>query len=323
MDAATFTALVVFVAVALGTVAIVLVVEFIRGRLRARSVMRQLETLAETGGDPVASGLLKAPGAGEGFLAPLAARMPSLRDIAALLEQGRTRWSLTTFVILTFGLAAALGLMTLAAGANLVIAGIAALVGASVPYGIARRRATMRLRRFEEQLPDAIDLIGRAIRAGHPLSAGLKMVTEETSDPVADEFRRVFEQQRFGLPFEETMYDLADRVPIVDTRILVTAILVQREVGGNLAEVLDNLAYVIRERFKLRRQLRVITAQGRLSGYILALLPIAVGFAIFLLNRPYVMILFEHPTGRFFLTSAIVLQIMGYLWIRRIVDIEI
>lgn len=323
MDAATFTALVVFAAVALGTVSIVLVVEFIRGRLRARSVMRQLEVLGETGGDPLASGLLKAPAASEGFLGPLAARMPSLRDIAALLEQGRTRWSLTTFVILTFGLAAALGLMVLAAGGNLVVASIAALVGASLPYGIASRRATMRLRRFEEQLPDAIDLIGRAIRAGHPLSAGLKMVTEETGDPVADEFRRVFEQQRFGLPFEETMYDLADRVPIVDTRILVTAILVQREVGGNLAEVLDNLAYVIRERFKLRRQLRVITAQGRLSGYILALLPIAVGFAIFLLNRPYVMILFEHPTGRFFLTSAIVLQIMGYLWIRRIVDIEI
>jgi tight adherence protein B len=176
---------------------------------------------------------------------------------------------------------------------------------------------------FEEQLPEAIDLIGRAIRAGHPLSAGLKMVSDESRDPVKSEFRQLFEEQRFGLPFEDSMYGMADRVPIVDVRILITAILIQREVGGNLAEVLDNLSSVIRERFKIRRQLRVITAQGRLSGYILAALPIAVGLAIFLINRPYVMILFQHPVGKLLAVSAVFLQILGYLWIRKIVDIEI
>ena len=122
---------------------------------------------------------------------------------------------------------------------------------------------------------------------------------------------------------DETLYGLADRVPIVDTRILVTAMLVQREVGGNLAEILDNLSYVIRERFKIRRQLRVITAQGRLSGYILACLPLAVGLAIFLLNRSYIMELFTTTPGKFMAVSAVVLQAMGYLWIRKIVNIEI
>ncbi|HJS46861.1 MAG TPA: type II secretion system F family protein, partial [Gemmatimonadales bacterium] len=134
---------------------------------------------------------------------------------------------------------------------------------------------------------------------------------------------RVFEEQRFGLNFDETMFGLADRVPLVDTRILVTAVLVQREVGGNLAEILDNLSYVIRERFKIRRQLRVITAQGRLSGYILACLPIAVGLAVFFLNRSYIMELFTNDAGKVMMVAAIFFQICGFLWIRKIVNIEI
>ena len=126
---------------------------------------------------------------------------------------------------------------------------------------------------FEEMLPEAIDLLGRAIRAGHPLSAGLKMVADETTEPIASEFRRTFEEQRFGLPFEDALLAMADRVSLIDVRILTTAILIQREVGGNLAEVLDNLANVIRVRFTIRRQLRVYTAQGRFSGYVLAAAP--------------------------------------------------
>jgi tight adherence protein B len=188
---------------------------------------------------------------------------------------------------------------------------------------LVKRRSTLRLRRFEEQLPGAIDLMGRAIRAGHPLSAGLQMVADESIDPVAGEFRQVFEEQRFGLPFDDSMYGIADRVPLVDVRILITAILIQREVGGNLAEVLDNLAEVIRERFKIRRQLRVITAQGRMSGYVLAVMPIAVGLAIMIINPPYVKILFYHPIGKLLTLTAVILQILGYLWIRKIVDIEI
>jgi tight adherence protein B len=179
------------------------------------------------------------------------------------------------------------------------------------------------MNKFEEQLPEAIDLMTRAIRAGHPLGSGLQMVADESQDPIASEFRRVFEEQRFGLPFDDALYGLADRVPIIDTRIMVTAMLVQREVGGNLAEVLSNMAHVIRERFKIRRQLRVITAQGRLSGYVLAALPIFVGITIYMINPDYVKLLFTHPMGKIFLVFGVIFQVLGFLWIRKIVDIEI
>jgi tight adherence protein B len=179
------------------------------------------------------------------------------------------------------------------------------------------------MHKFEEQLPEAIDLLGRAIRAGHPLSSGLDMVARETAKPVAEEFQRTFEEQRFGLPLEDSLLAMADRVTLVDVRILVTAILIQRNVGGNLAEILDNIAYTIRERFKIRRQLRVYTAQGRMAGYVLAVLPITVGTIIFFLNPDYMMTLFRDPIGKLAVYSAAILQTSGYLWIRKIVNIEI
>jgi Flp pilus assembly protein TadB len=149
------------------------------------------------------------------------------------------------------------------------------------------------------------------------------MVADEAGEPVASEFRRTHEEHRFGLAFEDAMLAMADRVRIVDVRILVTAILIQREVGGNLAEVLDNLASVIRARFNIRRQLRVYTAQGRFSGYVLAVLPIAVGGAIYSLNPPYIKLLFTDPIGKLMVIVAVVFQIIGFLWIRKIVNIEI
>jgi tight adherence protein B len=243
--------------------------------------------------------------------------------VGHLLERGKTKWSITTFFFLTIGLGVGSGLGMYSLFRFLPVALIAAAIGASVPFIIVKRRATMRMRRFEERMPDAIDLIGRAIRAGHPLSAGIKMVADEGPEPVNEEFARMFEEQRFGLAFDDSMFGLVDRVPLVDVRIFATAILVQREVGGNLAEILDNLAYVIRERFKIRRQLRVITAQGRMSGYVLAVMPVAVGCAIYLLNRSYMELLFTHPIGKIMLVAAIMLQMMGYFWIRRIVDIDI
>jgi tight adherence protein B len=323
MDQTLLTAMLVFAAVAFGTVSVVFLGEFLRNRLRARNVVKQLQRFAEDTLDDDGRELFRRSKEHQGALDPVLHRIPSLQDVAILLDRGRTPWSLSTFFLLTLGLALGFGLATFLLTHFLPGAVVAAAIGALLPYFYVKRRASKRLGKFEEQLPDAIDLIGRAIRAGHPLSAGFKMVADEAKDPVAEEFRRVFEEQRFGLDFSETMFGLADRVPLVDTRILVTAVLVQREVGGNLAEILDNLAYVIRERFKIRRQLRVITAQGRLSGYILACLPIAVGLAIFFLNRSYIMELFTEEVGKFMLVAAIVLQISGYLWIRKIVNIEI
>jgi tight adherence protein B len=221
------------------------------------------------------------------------------------------------------GLPIGLGLAMLALTRLWPAALIAALLGAMLPYAVVRRRRTKRLYAFEEHLPEAIDLLSRAIRAGHPLTSGLKMVADETKEPISGEFRRTHEENRFGLPFEDALLAMADRVSIIDMRILTTAILIQREVGGNLAEVLDNLANVIRVRFTIRRQLRVYTAQGRFSGYVLAALPIAVGFAIYSLNPPYITLLFTDPMGKLLVLMAVIFQIVGFLWIRKIVNIEI
>jgi tight adherence protein B len=151
----------------------------------------------------------------------------------------------------------------------------------------------------------------------------MKMVADEAPEPNASEFRTVFEEQRFGLPFEDALIAMADRIDLVDVRIFVTAVLIQREVGGNLAEILDKIAQTVRARFTILRQLRVYTAQGRLSGYVLAALPIVMAIAIYFLDREYIMLLYTETMGRYLVIAAVIMQIIGYLWIRKIVDIEI
>jgi tight adherence protein B len=194
--------------------------------------------------------------------------------------------------------------------------------GAWLPRFHVNRKAVKRTAALEAQLPGAIDHLTRAVRAGHPLSAGLKMLAEESPEPVASEFRAVFEEQRFGLPFEDALLGLGDRINLPDVRILITAILVQREVGGNLAETLENVGSTMRARTTIRRQVKVYTVQGRMSGYILAALPILVGLFIFLVNRDYINILFTHPIGKALLGLAMFLQLVGFLWIRKIVAVE-
>ncbi len=314
----------IFGAVALATIATALVIEWALGMRQRRVVVRQLDALSASTSS-VSAALLRDvdPAAAGRWIEAMALRVPHVRGLASLLDRAGVSWTAQSFLVTSLGLAASAGL-----GMLLVFpiapAVIGAAVGAgSIPYAYVRHRARKRLEAFEEQLPEAIDLIGRAMRAGHPLSAGLKMVGDEGQEPLAGQFRRVFEEQRFGMPFDDALMGLVDRVPLTDVRILVTAILVQREVGGNLAEVLDKIAYVIRERFMIKRQIRVYTAQGRFSGIVLSLLPIGVGSALFFINREYVVTLFVDPVARYFLVFAVILQVLGYLWIRKIVDIEI
>jgi tight adherence protein B len=312
-----------FLTVALGTVALILVVEWVQARRRQRDVLRQLRAFTQGDLDTDAGLLRSSGGKAPSWLEPLAARVPALGDLQLMIEQAGLSMSLARFILLTVGMTLAFGLGTL----MLTLywpAAVAAAVGAGLlPYFYVRRKRKKRLYAFEEALPEAIDLLGRAIRAGHPLSAGLKMVAEETRDPIAAEFRRTQEENRFGLPFDDAILAMADRVNIVDVRILVTASLIQREVGGNLAEVLDNLSGVIRARFTIRRQLQVYTAQGRFSGYVLGVLPIATGGGIYALNPSYMRLLFTDPIGKLMLVTAVIFQIIGFLWIRKIVDIEI
>lgn len=258
----------------------------------------------------------------EGFLAVLAERVPQLWDLNHLLMQSGLGWTLGGLAIRTVFSATLPALVLYLVLGSPVIAALAFVAGGYLPFFYVRWRKGRRIRQLESQLPDAIDLIARAVRAGHPLSAGLGMAAEEAPDPLASEFRITFEEQRFGLPFEEALLGLGDRVEVVDIRILITAILVQREVGGNLSEILEKIAETMRARFTLKRQVRVYTAQGRMSGYTLAALPILVGLAISLINPAYMQTLFNEPIGRAMLGGAAILQGMGFLWIRKIVNIR-
>jgi len=316
-------AVLIFLAVAFGTLSLALLVDIVQERRRR---LDALEALRDFTNDPQGEGpgLLRGlEGQVPRWLAPIASRVPAFEDARLMLEQAGSKLTLARFFVISVGLSLALGLGLLVLTLMWPVGIAAAATGALLPYLVFRHKRNRRFYKFEELLPEAIDMLGRAIRAGHPLSSGLKMVSDEASEPIAGEFRRTHEEHRFGLAFEDAMLAMADRVRIVDVRILVTAILIQREVGGNLAEVLDNLASVIRARFTIRRQLRVYTAQGRFSGYVLAVLPIAVGAAIYSLNPPYIRLLFTDPLGKLLVITAVIFQIIGFLWIRKIVNIDI
>jgi len=200
---------------------------------------------------------------------------------------------------------------------------IAATGAACLPYLYLLRKKKKRIEAFEAGFAEAIDLLARAIRAGHAFSTGFQMIGEECPDPVGEEFRRCFEEQKFGLPLKDSMLNLMERIELLDLRIFVTAVLIQREVGGNLAEILDKIAYTIRERFKILRQVRVYTAQGRLTGYLLAALPIVLGMIIFAMNQEYMKILFERQVGRVMIAAAAVMQVTGFFIIRKIIHIKV
>jgi tight adherence protein B len=220
----------------------------------------------------------------------------------------------------TCGLAVAL-LASLVLPTTLVL--IAFVIAALVPFGIVSFWRARRFQRFERQFPDAIDLLARAVRAGHAFTTSLEFMSTEMPEPISGEFRKLFEEQRFGLPLREALLNLAERIPLVDVKFFITAVLLQRDTGGNLTEILDKLSYVIRERFKLLRQVKTYTAQGRLTCGILMVVPPAIAVVMNAINPAFMKPLYNDPVGHFFLATAIVLQILGFLIIRRIIHIQV
>jgi tight adherence protein B len=201
-------------------------------------------------------------------------------------------------------------------------AAIGAAIGSSFPYGYVRYQRNRRMQRFEEQFPEAIELIARTLRAGHAFTTGLELAGEELPDPVGTEFKLLYDLQMFGQPLPDALKAFAARIPLIDARFFVTAVLTQREAGGNLAEVLDNLAAVIRERFRVKRQVRVLSAHGRITGLVLSLLPPVLAFLIFAKVPSQMMILVNDPIGPSLIIAAVTLQIIGMLAIRKLVKIE-
>lgn len=204
-----------------------------------------------------------------------------------------------------------------------LIAILSALAGAAIPITVVAIVRARRLRRFEQRFPEALDLLGRAVRAGHAFTTGLEMVSKESPEPVSEEFRTAFEEQNFGLPLRDALINMTDRIPLFDVRFFVTALLIQKETGGNLAEILDELARLIRERFRIHREVGIKTAQGRLTAMILIGLPIGMLFLMKALNPGYVQVLFDDPIGPKLLAGAAVMQVVGSAIIWKIVHIEI
>jgi tight adherence protein B len=190
-----------------------------------------------------------------------------------------------------------------------------------VPYFYIHRAARRRVNKFEELFPDAVSLIARALRAGHAFTATLTMVADEIDEPIKSEFRGLYEQHQYGLPLTQVFRTFAARVPLLDVRFFCTAVLMHRETGGNLAEVLDNLATVMRDRFRMRRQLKVLTAQGRMTGWILGLLPVILGIALFIINPTQMQSFIADPLGIRLFELAVGLQVVGAFAIRKVLEV--
>jgi len=240
-----------------------------------------------------------------------------------MLSQGNVNIRAGNFLILCVLSAGVLGLVFLIAGGNVMFGWAGAVLGFFVPYAYASHMRSKRFQRFEEKFPEAIDTVARAVRAGHAFTTALEMIANEVSEPVAGEFRQLYEEQKFGLPVRDALLNLADRIPLVDVKFFVTAVMLQRETGGNLAEILDNLSYVIRERFKILRQVRVHTAQGRLTMVLLMALPPTIVVIMQVLNPGFIRPLFTDPLGHALIVAGITLQTVGYFFIRRIIRIQV
>ena len=240
-----------------------------------------------------------------------------------MLSQGEVNVRAGNFLLFCVLSAVVFGIVFMFAGGGPIFGWAGLVLGFFIPYAYASHRRAKRFQRFEEKFPEAIDTLARAVRAGHAFTTALELIASEVSEPVAGEFRQLFEEQKFGLPVRDALINLADRIPLVDVKFFVTAVMLQRETGGNLAEILDNLSYVIRERFKILRQVRVHTAQGRLTMVLLMALPPTIVAIMQVLNPGFIQPLFTDPMGHALIVGGITLQTLGYFVIRRIIRIQV
>jgi len=250
-------------------------------------------------------------------------RSERVTDLQKLLAQGGLEMRAGNFLGISALAGVAATIIGYTLSKRLEVAWIALLVGFIIPYSYASFRRNKRFEKFEELFPEAIDTLARAVRAGHAFTTALEMITNEVAEPVASEFRQLYEEQKFGMPVRDALMNLTDRVPLVDVKFFVTAVMLQRETGGNLAEILDNLSYVIRERFKIQRQVRVYTAQGRLTMALLMGMPPIIVVVMTVLNPSFIRPLFQDPIGHTLLVLGIILQTIGYFVIRKIIRIQV
>jgi len=251
------------------------------------------------------------------------AQVNIIRPLRLLLYQADLQWSAESLILSSVGCwAAGSFLLYLRTGAGL-LAMIGGLAAAAIPGAYVWHKRSQRFLAIEKLLPPALDMMVGALRAGHSLTSAIGMIGREMAPPISTEFRKCYDEQMFGIETRTAMLNFVARVPMQPLRIIATAILIQKESGGNLAEVLEKAAYVIRERFQLQRQISVHTAQGRLTGWILALLPVVLGFLLYLIRPEHFSLLWKRPAGLRMLYGSVIMTILGTLIIRKIVRIRV
>jgi len=324
-------AILVFVVVAAG---VFLVVSFLdQRRARARLLRERLVNAQSAAGQPANEelALVRDETLSEiPALDSLLRRSERVSNLQDLLEQANLKIRAGNILLLCGMSAIALGIVgyflagpPLPANQTFLFTLLGAVVGGVMPYSYASHRRNKRFQKFEEIFPEAIDTLARAVRAGHAFTTALELIAAEVNEPVASEFRKLYEEQKFGLPVRDALVNLTARVPLVDVKFFVTAVMLQRETGGNLAEILDNLSYVIRERFKILRQVRVYTAQGRLTMMLLMGLPPIIVVTMLTTSPGYIHPLFTDPIGHALIVGGVVLQTVGYFVIRKLIRIQV
>jgi tight adherence protein B len=316
-------ALLVFLAVSMAAFVVLIAAD--RRNARARVLRERLSTVQKPAPEPPEEFALLRDNLMSRIpaLDTLLRRSQRVSMLQKMLNQGEVHIRPGNFLLLCIISATLLGVILFLSGGNVLFGWAGALLGFFLPYAYASHMRSKRFQRFEEKFPEAMDTLARAVRAGHAFTTALELIANEISEPIAGEFRQLYEEQKFGLPVREALLNLTERVPLVDVKFFVTAVMLQRETGGNLAEILDNLSYVIRERFKILRQVRVHTAQGRLTMVLLMGLPPAIVLLMLLFNRGFIQPLFTDPLGHALIVGGICLQTLGYFVIRRIIQIQV
>jgi len=249
--------------------------------------------------------------------------MRRFQPLRVLHQQADCRLPLGVFVLATPLLAMSAVLLVRSMHQPMMLALLLAAVLGALPTGYLYRLKNQRMAMFERQLPEALELVSRALRAGHALSVGLKIVGDEAADPVGQEFRRVFDEVSMGVALPQALQNLTERVKSVDVKFFVTSVMVQRETGGNLAEIIDSLARLIRQRFELQLKVKALSAEGRLSAVILLGLPIFIGLVLYKTSSDYMGLLFSDPIGQKLATGGSVMMVLGAIVMKRMVNIKV
>ncbi|MFN0110071.1 MAG: type II secretion system F family protein [Blastocatellia bacterium] len=250
-------------------------------------------------------------------------RFEVFNNLQNTLRQADQKITVYRFIIYSLIAGLVAGLLIFFFSGSLMAMFIVAVVVMCAPLMYVLNKRNRRFNKFIEQLPDALELMVRSLQAGHSFSSALQMVATEMPEPIAREFGKTYEEQNLGLNIKSALENMCERVPLLDLKLCVTAVLIQREIGGNLSEVLRNISHTIRERFRIQGEIRVKSAQARLSGYVVSALPFFLFFWINLVNPTYMKSMYEHELGYYILGGGVVGQVVGWLIIRKIVDIEI